>query len=79
MTSEVHKSILDGVKEIVSEKNSFQRSKMGWRGISDGGTNVTKFYWEDQGSLLAICYLYRNSTDTTMMHFIKPSMCLFLS
>lgn len=51
MTSEVHKNILDGVKEIVSEKKSFQRSKMGWRGISDVGTNVTKFHWEDQGSL----------------------------
>lgn len=74
MTSEVHKNNLDGVEEIVSEKTGFKGLK--WSGM---GTNVTKFHWEDQGSLLMICYLYRNSTGITMMHFIKPSMCLFLS
>lgn len=55
---------------------------MEWRGISGVGTNVTKFHREDQGSLdlhEAICHLYRDSTDITMMHFIKPSLCLFLS
>ena len=51
MTSEVHKNNLDGAEEIISEKNSFQRSKMEWRGISGVGTNVTKFHREDQGSL----------------------------
>ena len=82
MTSEVHKNNLDGTEEIVSEKNSFQRSKMERRGISGEGTNVTKFQREDQGRLdlhEAIWHLYRDSTDITMMHFIKPSLCLFLS
>lgn len=79
MTSEVYKNNLEGVKEIVSEKTDFTGLKWSREAFQVWGSMWSNF----NGKIKIICqlfiYLYRNSTGITMVHFIKPSMWLFLS
>lgn len=62
MTSEVHKNNLDGVEEIVSEKNSFQRSKMEWCGDQCDQISLGRS-GQPVSDLLSLWEFYRHHND----------------